>query len=588
MACFFRRRIAAKLGRTLQQPEEVFIPALSAVPLFKKQKTADFKLSINTLRANGVLPSGGDIQLQTENLASQLKQDSVVEDVSADRGTIHFTLNRKLFVQKMLEPFEKHGEDVTFGLDSELFDNLKRGTTLVEYSSPNIAKKFHAGHLRSTIIGNFIANLKQSLGNNVIRMNYLGDWGMQFGLLGAGFGRFGCPEKLKQNPLQHLFEVSLYVVLQVYVQVNKEAEHSEEVKQAARHFFRQLEQHESEAVSLWQRFRDITVSEYQHVYKRLGVHFDIYSGESEHQAQAQETVQQLRSRGLLKTSEKGTGVVDLSPDGDMSSICTLLRSDGTTLYITRDLAAAADRKQKYHFDEMIYVTDKSQANHFHQLFQILLAMGHSWAESCQHVPFGLVQGMKTRTGEVVFLEDVLNEARARMLHNMSQSKTTKELDDPEDTAEKVAISALIVQDFKGPLQSDYKFDWDKMLQAQGDTGVFLQYTHARLCSLIRRNEGIDAATFDPSLLLERTSVTILQHLLRYDEVLYQSAQDLQPKHLVNFLLKLCHLIASAHRELPVRGSPQEVAQARLRLFSGACSVLASGMRILGITPVHKM
>ncbi|XP_035473447.1 probable arginine--tRNA ligase, mitochondrial isoform X1 [Scophthalmus maximus] len=580
MACFFRRRIAAKLGRTLQQPEEVFIPALSAVPLFKKQKTADFKLSINTLRANGVLPSGGDIQLQTENLASQLKQDSVVEDVSADRGTIHFTLNRKLFVQKMLEPFEKHGEDVTFGLDSELFDNLKRGTTLVEYSSPNIAKKFHAGHLRSTIIGNFIANLKQSLGNNVIRMNYLGDWGMQFGLLGAGFGRFGCPEKLKQNPLQHLFEV--------YVQVNKEAEHSEEVKQAARHFFRQLEQHESEAVSLWQRFRDITVSEYQHVYKRLGVHFDIYSGESEHQAQAQETVQQLRSRGLLKTSEKGTGVVDLSPDGDMSSICTLLRSDGTTLYITRDLAAAADRKQKYHFDEMIYVTDKSQANHFHQLFQILLAMGHSWAESCQHVPFGLVQGMKTRTGEVVFLEDVLNEARARMLHNMSQSKTTKELDDPEDTAEKVAISALIVQDFKGPLQSDYKFDWDKMLQAQGDTGVFLQYTHARLCSLIRRNEGIDAATFDPSLLLERTSVTILQHLLRYDEVLYQSAQDLQPKHLVNFLLKLCHLIASAHRELPVRGSPQEVAQARLRLFSGACSVLASGMRILGITPVHKM
>uniref|UniRef100_A0A8D3CX13 Probable arginine--tRNA ligase, mitochondrial n=1 Tax=Scophthalmus maximus TaxID=52904 RepID=A0A8D3CX13_SCOMX len=570
MACFFRRRIAAKLGRTLQQPEEVFIPALSAVPLFKKQKTADFKLSINTLRANGVLPSGGDIQLQTENLASQLKQDSVVEDVSADRGTIHFTLNRKLFVQKMLEPFEKHGEDVTFGLDSELFDNLKRGTTLVEYSSPNIAKKFHAGHLRSTIIGNFIANLKQSLGNNVIRMNYLGDWGMQFGLLGAGFGRFGCPEKLKQNPLQHLFEV--------YVQVNKEAEHSEEVKQAARHFFRQLEQHESEAVSLWQRFRDITVSEYQHVYKRLGVHFDIYSGESEHQAQAQETVQQLRSRGLLKTSEKGTGVVDLSPDGDMSSICTLLRSDGTTLYITRDLAAAADRKQKYHFDEMIYVTDKSQANHFHQLFQILLAMGHSWAESCQHVPFGLVQGMKTRTGEVVFLEDVLNEARARMLHNMSQSKTTKELDDPEDTAEKVAISALIVQ---------VELKTSKVPCSQ--TISLYSVTHLiKTANLIRRNEGIDAATFDPSLLLERTSVTILQHLLRYDEVLYQSAQDLQPKHLVNFLLKLCHLIASAHRELPVRGSPQEVAQARLRLFSGACSVLASGMRILGITPVHKM
>ncbi|XP_075940202.1 putative arginine--tRNA ligase, mitochondrial isoform X2 [Anarhichas minor] len=579
MACFFRRTIAAKLGRTLQQSEDAFIPALSAVPVFKKQQTADFKLSISTLRIRGILPSSGDIQLQTEGLASRLEQDSVVEDISAGRGMINFKVNRKLLVQKMLEPFGKD-EDEKFALNSELFNTLKRGTTLVEYSSPNIAKKFHAGHLRSTIIGNFIANLKQCLGYDVIRMNYLGDWGMQFGLLGAGFSKFGCQEKLKQNPLQHLFEV--------YVQVNKEAEHNEDMMQAARDFFRQLEQHESEAVSLWQQFREITVDEYQHVYKRLGVHFDIYSGESFHHHQAQEVVQQLHSRGLLKTSEKGTGVVDLSSTGDMSSVCTVLRSDGTTLYITRDLAAAIDRKEKYHFDEMIYVTDKSQANHFHQLFHILLAMGHSWADRCEHVPFGLVLGMNTRRGEVVFLEDVLDEARARMLHNMNQSKTTKEMDNPEDTAEKVGISALIVQDFRGALQSDYKFDWDRMLQAQGDTGVFLQYTHARLRSLIRRNEGVEAVIFDPSLLLEQTSITILQHLLRYDEVLYQSAQDLQPKHLVNFLLKLCHLIASAHRELPVKGSSQDVAQARLRLFSGACSVLANGMRILGITPVDKM
>ncbi|XP_026197255.1 probable arginine--tRNA ligase, mitochondrial [Anabas testudineus] len=579
MACFFRRRIAAKLAMTLQQPEEAFTAALSAVAVFKKQQTADFKLSLNTLRLNGVLPPSGDIELQAENLATQLKQDSVVEDVSAERGMVLFKVNRQLLVQKLLEPFG-NGEDEKFGLNSELFDTLKRGTTLVEYSSPNIAKKFHAGHLRSTVIGNFIANLKQSLGNNVIRMNYLGDWGMQFGLLGAGFGQFGCQEKLKKNPLQHLFEV--------YVQVNKEAEHDDGLKQAARDFFRQLEQHESQAVSLWQQFREITVTEYQHVYKRLGVHFDIYSGESFHQDQAQEVVQQLQSRGLLKTSEKGTGVVDLSPDRDMSSVSTVLRSDGTTLYITRDIAAAIDRKEKYNFNEMIYVTDKSQMNHFHQLFQILLAMGHSWADRCQHVPFGLVQGMKTRTGEVVFLEDVLDEARARMLHNMSQSKTTKEMDNPEDTAEKVGISALIVQDFKGPLQSDYKFDWDRMLQAQGDTGVFLQYTHARLCSLLRRNEGLEAATFDPAVLHEQTGLTILQHLLRYDEVLYQSAQDLQPKHLVNFLLKLCHLIASAHKELPVKGSPRDVAQVRLQLFRGACSVLANGMRILGITPVDKM
>uniref|UniRef100_A0A1A7YWV2 Probable arginine--tRNA ligase, mitochondrial n=1 Tax=Iconisemion striatum TaxID=60296 RepID=A0A1A7YWV2_9TELE len=415
MACFFRRTIAAKLARTLQQSEDVFIPSLTAVPPLKKQQSAaDFKLSLSTLRIEGILPSSGDIQLQTENLAAQLKQDSVVEDISTGHAVITFKVNRSLLAEKLLEPFGK-GDDDTFGLNSELFKSLPRGTTLVEYSSPNIAKKFHAGHLRSTIIGNFIANLKQSLGNDVIRMNYLGDWGMQFGLLGAGFKQFGCVEKLQDNPLQHLFEV--------YVKVNKEAENSEDMKQAARAFFRQLEQHEHQAVSLWQQFREMTVKEYQQVYKRLGVHFDIYSGESFHQDQAQEVVQELQRRGLLKISEKGTGVVDLSPEGDMTNVCTLLRSDGTTLYITRDIAAAVSRRETHSFDEMIYVTDKSQENHFNQLFQILATMGHCWAERCRHVSFGLVQGMKTRTGDVVFLEDVLDEARARMLHNMNQSSS---------------------------------------------------------------------------------------------------------------------------------------------------------------------
>uniref|UniRef100_A0A8C8G603 Probable arginine--tRNA ligase, mitochondrial n=1 Tax=Oncorhynchus tshawytscha TaxID=74940 RepID=A0A8C8G603_ONCTS len=461
--------------------------------------------------------------------------------------------------QKVLEQLcqERH----KFGVKSELFDGLKKGTTVVEFSSPNIAKKFHAGHLRSTIIGNFIANLKESLGNNVIRVNYLGDWGMQFGLLGAGFQLFGCQEKLKKNPLQHLFDV--------YVQVNKEAENNEVIGQAAREFFRRLEQQEHQALLLWKQFREITVEEYQQVYKAfVGLNFCLNC--------------------FIKLKQKGTGVVDLSSAGDMSSYSTVLRSDGTSLYITRDLAAAIDRKERYNFDEMIYVTDKSQGIHFQQLFQILLAMGHSWAERCQHVPFGLVQGMKTRLGEVVFLEDVLDEARARMLRNMSQSKTTKEMVYPEDTAEKVGISALIVQDFKGPLGSDYKFDWDRILQAQGDTGVFLQYTHARLCSLIHRYGDREEGAFDPSLLLDQRSISILQHLLRYDEVLYQSVQDLQPKHLVNFLMTLSHLAASAHRELPVKGSPQAVAQARLRLFSGVCTVLANGMKILGITPVEKM
>ncbi|KTF87754.1 hypothetical protein cypCar_00042866, partial [Cyprinus carpio] len=498
------------------------------------RSAADLRVSVNSLRQNGAVAADGDLQSKTQALANQLqmKRGAVVEEVSAGRGVIHFRLNRPILAQKLLE--QLCSEPDGFGVKSELLRHLQGGRTLVEFSSPNIAKKFHAGHLRSTIIGNFIANLKKALGNEVIRVNYLGDWGMQFGLLGAGFERSGSQEKLRTQPLEHLFEV--------YVQVNREAECDESVRSAAAEFFRRLERGEDQALALWRQFREITVDEYKRIYQRLGVHFDHYSGEAFHQHQTQNVLDELMTRGLLKTTEKGTAVVDLSGAGDLSSYATLVRSDGTSLYITSPPS--------------LFKTDKSQTVHFRQLFHILLAMGHQWAERCVHVAFGLVQGMSTRRGEVVFLEDVLEEARSRMLNNMRQSSTSKELEEPEQTAERVGISALIVQDFRGPLMSDYKFDWDKVLQAHGDTGVFLQYTHARLC--------------------------------RYDEVLLQSANELQPRHLVNFLLTLSHLVAVAHRELPVKGSSAAVAQARLCLFSAVRSVLANGMRILGITPVEKM
>ncbi|XP_041952108.1 probable arginine--tRNA ligase, mitochondrial [Alosa sapidissima] len=578
MACFFRRKIATQLSRIFGHKEDVFIPAISAIPVSKKQISPDLKLSVSSLVSNGFLSSDGDFKTTTESLARQLKADEVIEEVIPSRGGIHFRINKIILAKKLLE--QLHKDPQRFGVQSEIFRGVHGRKTLVEFSSPNIAKKFHAGHLRSTIIGNFISNLKVALGNEVIRVNYLGDWGMQFGLLGAGFQRLGSQDKLRDNPLQHLFDV--------YVHINREAENDEAIQEAAREFFRRLEDGDEQSLSLWKQFREITVDEYKRIYKRLGVHFDHYSGESFHQSKTQDVLQQLRDLGLLKVTEKGTGVVDVSPTGDMSNYAIVQRSDGTSLYITRDIAAALDRKEKYDFDDMIYVTDKSQGVHFRQLFQILLAMQHPWAERCCHVPFGLVQGMSTRRGEVVFLEDVLDEARNRMLRNMSQSRTTKDLDDPEDTAEKVGISALIVQDFKGPVTSDYKFDWDRVLQSQGDTGVFLQYTHARLRSLIRMYDGAEESSCDPVLLQDKRSILIFQHLLRYDEVLHQCDQELQPRYLVNFLMTLCHLVASAHKELPVKGSPSAVAQARLQLFGGACTVLANGMAILGIVPVDKM
>ncbi|KAG2467678.1 SYRM protein, partial [Polypterus senegalus] len=313
---------------------------------------------------------------------------------------------------------------------------------------------------------NFIANLKGALGHSVTRINYLGDWGLQFGLLGIGFQEFGSEEKLKSNPLQHLFDV--------YVQVNKTAEKDENIKKSAQEFFRRLETGDVQALSLWQHFRKISIEEYERIYKRLGIHFEEYSGESLYQKSSQTVLDQLEKQGLLKK--------------------------------TKDLAAAIDRMDRFNFDEMIYVTDKGQQNHFTQMFQILKAMGHTWAEHLYHVPFGIVQGMKTRKGDVIFLEDVLDEARSRMLQNMSVSKTTKNLDDPEETAENVGTSAIVIQDFKGPLLSDYKFEWDQILQSQGDTGVFLH--------LQEMNNSSSECSFNPECLQDPAAIAILQHLLR--------------------------------------------------------------------------
>ncbi|NXI45328.1 SYRM protein, partial [Galbula dea] len=589
-ACSFRRSIASQLSKVLDLPPENLIKSISAIPVSKKRCVADFQLSLASITkdtSSGCLAQ--NLNLQAQKLTEKLKCDAVVSEISAGPGTVNFTINRELLAKTVLQQVLKDGSE--YGVRSELFSRVPRQKAVVEFSSPNIAKKFHIGHLRSTIVGNFIANLKVALGHEVVRINYLGDWGMQFGLLGVGFQCFGNKEKLQSSPLQHLYEV--------YVQINKAAE-DENTKKLAQEFFRKLEEHDEQTLSLWKQFRDFSIEEYIRIYKRLGVHFDEYSGESFYQEKSQEVLKMLEDKGLLQKTMKGTGVVDLSEKKDLSSLATVMRGDGTSLYITRqvspalfgavcvDLAAAIDRMNKHSCDTMIYVTDKSQSNHFQHLFQILKLMGYDWAERCQHVSFGLVQGMKTRRGEVVFLEDVLDELRSRVMQNMAATKTTKELADPMETAEKVGLAALIIQDFQGLLSSDYQFSWARALQSRGDTGVFLQYTHARLQSLEQLHGKEQITDVDVTCLQEPDAISILQHLLRYDEVLYRSSQDLQPKHIVSYLLTLSHLVAVAHKTLPVKGSTPEVAQARLCLFQAARCVLATGMKLLGITPVSRM
>ncbi|XP_077343403.1 putative arginine--tRNA ligase, mitochondrial isoform X1 [Lithobates pipiens] len=575
MACMFRRAIAEQVSQVLGLPPEKLIPHIHAIQVHRKQDSPDFQLYVNSV------PGGqfnAACQTNAQKLASKLTGNSVISQIGTGRGCVTFSINRDLLTKTILRKINQDGS--SYGMNSELLSNTPRGLTLVEYSSPNIAKKFHVGHLRSTIIGNFIANLKEAVGCKVIRMNYLGDWGFQFGLLGAGFSKYGCEEKLRANPLQHLFEV--------YVKVSATAEKDEDVKQSAQDFMQRLENGHPQALSLWTRFRDLSIEEYAKVYKRLGVQFDEYSGESFYTEKAQDILKLLKSKEILKTSGDGKIVVDLSEQGDLSTYSTVMRSDGTSLYITRDLAAAIDRMEKYSFDEMIYVTDKSQETHFEHLFKILEILGKEHVSNCQHVKFGRIQGMQTRRGDVIFLEDVLDEARSRMLQNMANSETSKTTEDPADTAEKLGIAALIVQDFKGPLLSDYKFQWDQALQSSGDTGVFLQYTHARLQSLLNLWETREKEEFDANCLQDPSVYSTLRHLLRYDEVIHKTLKELQPRYLVSYLMGLGHLANLAHHSLRVKESSPDVAHARLLFFNSIRVVLANGMRLLGITPLDKM
>ncbi|XP_042299194.1 probable arginine--tRNA ligase, mitochondrial isoform X2 [Sceloporus undulatus] len=540
---------AQMLSRVLEVPPENLIKSICAVPVSKKGPEADFQLFLSSVKdANSMDNSRGDIQLQAQNLAKKLKCDAIVSKIGTGEGTVNFTVNRELLAKTVLQQVFEDGPQ--YGLKSELFSELHPQKVVIDFSSPNIAKKFHVGHLRSTIIG----------------------------LLGAGFQRFGSEEKLRSNPLQHLFEV--------YVQVNKASKEEEDIKKQAQDFFRKLELREEQAISLWQHFRDVSIEEYIRMYKRLGVCFDEYSGESDYQEKSQEVIKMLNTKGLLKKTKEGIGIVHLSENGDQAVV---MRSDGTSLYLTRDLAAAIDRMDRYNPDTVIYVTEKSQISHFQQVFQILRLLGYEWTERCQHLPFGRVQGMKTRKGEVVFLEDVLDEACSMMLEKSASAKTTKELDNPLETAERIGLAALIIQDFKGLLSSDYKFNWDRVLQSQGDTGVFLQYTHARLYSLEEMCGTVNRVShINMACLQDPPAVSLIQHLLRYDEILHQSSQDLQPKHIVNYLFKLSHLTAAAHKRLHVKGSIPELAEARLCLFQAVRTILGSGMKLLGITPVNKM
>ncbi|ODQ58680.1 hypothetical protein WICANDRAFT_63186 [Wickerhamomyces anomalus NRRL Y-366-8] len=571
-----RNYITQELSKISGVEPKLIFPALEWTNTLDR---GDLLIPIPRLRIKGAKPQ----ELATE-WAEKFPLGEYLSKVEGNGPFIQFFFSPKFLFNLVVKDVLKRKEDYgacPIGEQKKL---------IIEFSSPNIAKPFHAGHLRSTIIGGFLSNLYEKLGWDVTRINYLGDWGKQFGLLAVGFERYGSEEELLKNPINHLFEV--------YVRVNKDVENEgdslseeESTNGKARAYFKKMEDGDEDALKIWKRFRDLSIEKYIGTYKRLNIQYDVYSGESQvSQTKMNEALATFKEQGLTH-EDKGALLIDLKKFNKKLGKCIVQKSDGTTLYLTRDVGEAVQRYEKYKFDKMIYVIASQQDLHVAQFFEILKQMGYKWAENLQHINFGMVQGMSTRKGTVVFLDNILEETKEKM-HEVMKKNEAKyaQIENPEEVADLVGISAVMIQDMQAKRINNYEFKWERMLSFEGDTGPYLQYAHSRLRS-VERNSGIPAEKLteaDFSLLTEPQAELLIRLLSQYPDVLRNAMKTNEPATVVTYLFRLTHQVSSCYDVLWVAGQTEELATARLALYAAARQVLYNGMTLLGLTPVDRM
>ncbi|XP_063823618.1 probable arginine--tRNA ligase, mitochondrial [Ostrinia nubilalis] len=480
-------------------------------------------------------------------------------------------------------------EDFELGVDREPFmksilSNSSEATQLqtkpkqvvIDFSSPNIAKPFHAGHLRSTIIGNFIANINKYFNNTVTKINFLGDWGTQFGILQYGLQSKNIDlETLKNDPIKHLY--------QVYVYANKLSSTDENVRKQARKYFCDIEQGKMNLED-WKKIREVTIRELEKVYQRLGIQFDDYHWESDYNGKAiQKLMESLENLDVIRTDATGKKVATVK-DKDV----TVMKSDNTTLYLSRDVAALLDRYQRYKFDKMLYVVDNAQTDHFAAVFEIVKKINEACVNGCEHIKFGRIKGMSTRTGNVVFLNDILDEAKKKMSEKQQQSKNTRSSALNEETCDILGTTAVIINDLKQRRQKDYKFDWDRALQSEGDSGIKIQYLHCRLWSL-EKNCGVTLPEIcEPKYLTEEVVGDVVAELAKFDDVMIRSYLENEACIIVNYLFRLARHVNRMFNELRVKNVDSEVASQRLLVYHSCRLVVKTGLEVLGVRPLYEM
>ena len=514
-------------------------------------------------------------------IASEIKEaikldDGSIEKIEIVGGYLNIYINKASLAETVLKEVaqqqEKYGSS-----------NIGMGKNVViDYSAPNIAKPFHIGHLRSTVIGGALYKIYNFLGYNSVGINYLGDWGLQFGKVMAGYDMWKDEYDFSQSEIQ--------AILKIYVRFCQEEKEKPELTELAREYFKRLEDGEEKEVETWKWIRRISLENYQKTYNLLNSKFDSYNGESYYNDKMDAVVDELREKGLLKESE-GAQVVDLS-EYDMPP-CIIITSAGTTIYATRDLASLKDRINKYDFDKAIYVVGNEQRLHFKQVFKVLELMGYpEYAKKCEHVPFGLVvdkdgEKIGSRKGNSVFLEDILKEAIQKVEKIIDEKNPG--LEDKGEVARKVGVGAIIFNDLSNSRIKDEIFDWDMLLNFQGETGPYIQYIYVRTRSLLEKAGYIpDLENINFSKLQEKEAVETLKLLYRFNEFVTLAADKNEPSIISRYLIDVAQNFSTFYNEHKIITEDKTVQDARLALTYAVGTVLKSGVTLLGMEMPNKM
>lgn len=556
------------------------------------------KLDINEIEQSIEIPPQeemGDYAFPCFRLAKALKKNpaQIATEISQDLREqkpewlaeikvagpyLNFYLDRSSYARTVLT--EILSEKEKFGR-SDLGDNKN---VIVEYSSPNIAKPFHVGHAFTTILGQVIGNIYEAIGFNVIRLNHLGDYGTQFGKLIVAWKLWGDEEALAKEPITEL--------TRVYVKFHSEMEQNPDLEEQAREAFKQLENKEPKAVELWQKFKDFSLLEFNRLYDRLNINFDNYNGESFYSDMIPEVAEMLEAKGLLEES-RGAQVVDLEEFN--LNPCIILKSDGTTIYASRDIAAILYRDQEYDYYKNIYVVGLPQTNHFQQVFAVLKKANFGKADQNIHVGFGSVKfkdgDFSTRKGNIILLEDLLDQSVAKTKEIIVKNNPEMSQEEIAQTAESIGIGAVKYTYLKNGREHDIMFDWDEILDFEGDTAPYLMYTYARAKSILSKAEYFDNESLDLNLelLTESDEFSLIKDMYQYPEALVQAAEEYEPSIMLRKVSQLARSFNRFYHNTPIlRTEDEQLKKARLALVYAVSIVIQNGLQLAGINTVERM